>query len=152
MYERHQGVQRRELMRLLFVSLTLSKTVFTLLRSAANLPCLAFTIIVQSTMWLLSIVFSTITLPICTLQATNITQRNTRSVLGPNYRRHTQLVTQLRGRGDMQNHSRRVWLSQLWRLQPMLQIVDLPMANAIKRHRGKKVKEQTYTCLVLLIL
>lgn len=80
--------------------------IFTLLHSA-NVPSLAFTITVQHTLGPLSIVrkFSAITLPICTLQAANITQRNKGSVLEPGYRRHTQLATQLRGQGEIQNHS-----------------------------------------------
>lgn len=62
---------------------------------SANVPGLAFshcaTRIVGplTTAWK----FSTITLPTCTSQAANITQRNTRSVLEPDYRRHTQLAS-----------------------------------------------------------
>lgn len=41
----------------------------------------------------------------CTSQAANITQRNTTSVLEPDYTRHTQPATQLKGQGETQTHS-----------------------------------------------
>lgn len=87
------------------VCLSLSN-IFTL-QCSANVPSLAFTLTVQHTVGPLPTVwkFSTITLPTCTSQAANMTQRNTRSVLEPDYRRHTQLATQLKEQGEIQNHS-----------------------------------------------
>lgn len=67
----------------------------------SSAQCKCATVGLHPTVWK----FSTITLPTCTLQAAKITQRNTRRVLECDYRRHTQLATQLKGQGEIQNHS-----------------------------------------------
>lgn len=89
------------------VCLPLTLTNIFTLPHSANVPSLAFTLTVQHTVGPLPTVwkFSTITLPTCTLQAANITQRNTRSVIEPDYRRHSQIATQLKGQGEIQKHS-----------------------------------------------
>lgn len=70
----HKGVNKRDCC----LSVT---NIFTLVHSA-NVPSLAFTVTVQHAVGPLPTVwkFSTIPLPTCTLQAANITQKNTRSV------------------------------------------------------------------------
>lgn len=88
-----------------FLYLTLTN-IFSLPYSA-NVPSLAFTVTVQHTVGPIPTVseFSTITPPTCTLHAANRTLRNTRSFLEPDYTRHTWLATQLKGQGEIQNHS-----------------------------------------------
>lgn len=77
--------------------------IFTLMHSA-NVPSLAFTVTVQHTSNSVEVFHhhSSNT----HFAGWDITQRNTRSFLEHDYRRHTQLATQLRGQSENQNHSR----------------------------------------------